>query len=172
MKKRLIIISTIFILIVISVFTLLYFKTDIFKINKDITIAKNRKSYVISEDKNLSNFTNKDDKTLIVFWATWCSYCVDEAEALNEYISSNPYKSIIIVSHDNNKDDLKNYLEENGYNWFVILDSEKTIRENLEPGSTGIPSSYLLDKDGKIINFHKGKLTTNEFASFFNEVEI
>lgn len=172
MKKRLIIISTIFILIVIGIFTLLYFKTDIFKINKDITIAKNRKSYVISEDKNLSNFTNKDDKTLIVFWATWCSHCVDEAEALNEYISSNPYKSIIIVSHDNNKDDLKNYLEENGYNWFVILDSEKTIRENLEPGSTGIPSSYLLDKDGKIINFHKGKLTTNEFASFFNEVEI
>lgn len=172
MKKRLIIISIIFILIVIGVFTILYFKTDIFKRNKDITIAKNRKSYVISEDKNLSNFTNKDDKTLIVFWATWCSYCVDEAEALNEYISSNPYKSIIIVSHDNNKDDLKNYLEENGYNWFVILDSEKTIRENLEPGSTGIPSSYLLDKEGKIINFHKGKLTTNEFASFFNEVEI
>ena len=172
MKKRLIIISTIFILIVIAIFTILYFKTDILKINKDITIAKNRKSYVISEDKNLSNFTNKEDKTLIVFWATWCSYCVDEAQALNEYISFNPYKSIIIVSHDNNKDDLKNYLEENGYNWFVIVDSEKTIRENLEPGSTGIPSSYLLDKDGKIINFHKGKLTTNEFASFFNEVEI
>lgn len=172
MKKRLIIISTIFILIVIGVFTLLYFKTDIFKRNKDITIAKNRKSYVISEDKNLSNFTNKDDKTLVVFWATWCSYCVDEADALNEYISSNPYKSIIIVSHDNNKDDLKNYLEENGYNWFVILDSEKTIRENLEPSSTGIPSSYLLDKDEKIINFHKGKLTTDEFTSFFNEVEI
>ncbi len=172
MKKILIIISTIFILIVIAIFTILYFKTDIFKRNKDITIAKNRKSYVISEDKNLSNFTNKDDKTLVVFWATWCSYCVDEAQALNEYISFNPYKSIIIVSHDNNKDDLKNYLEENGYNWFVILDSEKTIRENLEPGSTGIPSSYLLDKDGKIINFHKGKLTTDEFASFFNEVEI
>ena len=172
MKKRLIIISTIFILMTIVIYTLLYFKTDIFKPNKDITIAKNRKSYVISEDKNLSNFTNKYDKTLIVFWATWCSYCVDEAEALNEYISSNPYKSIIIISHDNNKDDLKNYLEENGYNWFVILDSEKTIRENLETGSTGIPSSYLLDKDGKIINFHKGKLTTNEFASFFNEVEI
>ena len=172
MKKILIIISTIFILIGIGIFTILYFKTDIFKINKDITIAKNRKSYVISEDKNLSNFTNKDDKTLIVFWATWCSYCVDEAEALNEYISSNPYKSIIIISHDNNKDDLKNYLEENRYNWFVILDSEKTIRENLESSSTGIPSSYLLDKDGKIINFHKGKLTTDEFTSFFNEVEI
>lgn len=172
MKKRLIIISIIFILIVIGVFTILYVKTDIFKRNKDITMAKNRKSYVISEDKNLSNFTNKDDKTIIVFWATWCSYCVDEADALNEYISSNPYKSIIIVSHDNNKDDLKNYLEENGYNWFVILDSEKTIRENLEPGSTGIPSSYLLDKDGKIINFHKGKLTTDEFKSFSNEVEI
>lgn len=172
MKKRLIIIFCIIILIVIGLFTIIYFNSDIFKKNKDITIAKNRKSYVISEDRILSNFTNKEDKTLIIFWATWCSYCVDEAEALNEYISSNPYKSIIVVSHDDNKDELKNYLEEKGYNWFVIFDPEKTIREALEPGSTGIPSSYLLDKDGKIINFHKGKLTTNEFTSFFNGVEI
>ena len=91
---------------------------------------------------------------------------------MNEYIKSNPYKSIIIVSHDDTKDDVKKYLEENGYNWFVILDSEKTIRESIDPGSKGIPSSYLLDKEGKIINFHKGKLTTEQFGSFFNGVNI
>ena len=54
----------------------------------------------------------------------------------------------------------------------VILDPEKTIRENIDPGSNGIPSSYLLDKEGKIINFHKGKLTKDQFISFFNGVEI
>ena len=29
-----------------------------------------------------------------------------------------------------------------------------------------------LSKDGKIINFHKGKLTTEQFGSFFNGVNI
>lgn len=174
MKKKLIIIFSIFICIIITlgVLAFIYFKTDLFYTHKDITAAKNRKEFVITEDRNLSNYLNKEDKTLVVFWATWCSYCVDEAESLNEYIVSNPYKSIVIVSHDYNKEDIENYLKEKGYNWFVILDSEKTIRENLEPGSKGIPSSYLLDEDGKITNFHKGKLTTDEFINFFNEVEI
>ena len=174
MKKKFIILICIifFILILLAAFLFIYFKTDIIKQNSNMSIAKSRTSYVITEDKNLYNNLNDKDNTLIIFWATWCHYCVEESNDLNEYIKNNPYKSIIVVSHDDNKDEVKNYLEENGYNWFVILDPEKTIRENIDPGSNGIPSSYLLDKEGKIINFHKGKLTKDQFISFFNGVEI
>lgn len=174
MKKRSIILFYILILILIAIFlfSITHFGFYIFKKNSDLTLAKNRKSYIILEDTNLSNFINNNNKTLVIFWATWCSYCVDESNDLNEYIASNPSNSVVIVSHDNNKDDLKNYLEKNGYNWFVLFDNEKKIRESLDPGSTGIPSSYLLDKNGKIINFHKGKLTTKKFTNFFNEIKL
>ena len=70
---------------------------------------------------------------------------------MNEYIKSNPYKSIIIVSHDDTKDDVKKYLEENGYNWFVILDSEKTIRESIDPGSKGIDLIKKMNFSRKIL---------------------
>lgn len=174
MKKKFILLICIifFILMLLAAFLFIYFKTDIIRQNSNLSIGKFRKSYVITEDKNLYNHLNDKENTLVIFWATWCSYCLDESNDLNEYIKENPYKSIIVVSHDDNKDDVKNYLEENGYNWFVILDSEKTIRENIDPGSKGIPSSYLLDKEGKIINFHKGKLTKDQFISFFNGVKI
>ena len=174
MKKKIVILISIFLFIILllSAFFVIYFKTDFIVKNKDLTTAKLRKNYVITDDKNLSQYLNKNENTLVIFWATWCNYCVEESEDLNEYIKSNPYKSIIIVSHDDTKDDVKKYLEENGYNWFVILDSEKTIRESIDPGSKGIPSSYLLDKKRKIINFHKGKLTTEQFGSFFNGVNI
>ena len=173
MKKKIIIIAiSSFIVIAIVIFVFLYLKTDLLKLKKDITTQKQRKVFQISEDTNLSNYINQEDKTLVIFWATWCEYCLQESEALNEYINQNPYKSIIVVSHDENKDDINNYLQEKRYNWFVIFDPQKTIRESLDPGSKGIPSSYLLDKDGNITNFHKGKLSLEDFQNFFNGVEI
>lgn len=171
-KNIVIFISIIFIVLIVLTLVFIYFKTDLIKKNIDLTTAKSRKNYIITDDKNLSNYINKDEKTLVIFWATWCSYCLEESNELNEYIKSNPYKSIIVVSHDDNKDDVVNYLEENGYNWFVILDPEKTIRENIDPGSSGIPSSYLLNSDMNILNFHKGKLSIDQFVSFYNELEI
>ena len=171
-KNIVIFISIIFIVLIVLTLLFIYFKTDLIKKNIDLTTAKSRKNYIITDDKNLSNYINKDEKTLVIFWATWCSYCLEESNELNEYIKSNPYKSIIVVSHDDNKDDVVNYLEENGYNWFVILDPEKTIRENIDPGSSGIPSSYLLNSDMNILNFHKGKLSIEQFVSFYNELEI
>lgn len=173
MKKKTIIFTILSIIIItIVLLAFLFFKTDLLKINKDISMKKYRKHYIVSDDITLSNYINKEDKTLVIFWATWCDYCLQESEALNEYINQNPYKSIIIVSHDDNKDDITNYLKENGYNWFIIFDPQKTIRETLDPGSKGIPSSYLLDKNGITVNFHKGKLSFEQFQTFFNGIEI
>lgn len=173
MKKKTIIFAILsIILTTIALLTFIFFKTDLLKKNKNITMKKYRKQYIVSDDITLSNYINKEDKTLVIFWATWCDYCLQESEALNEYINQNPYKSIIIVSHDDNKDEITNYLNEKGYNWFVIFDPQKTIRENLDPDSKGIPSSYLLDNSRNITNFHKGKLSLEQFQSFFNGVEI
>lgn len=153
---------------------IIYEKTNIFNnfiTKNDLTKQKYRKSYTISTNLDINSIA-KDDKTLVVFWATWCGYCIEESEDLNKYINSNPYKSVIVVSHDTDRSELENYLNEKGYNWFVVFDPEKKVRENLEPGSKGIPSSYLLNKNKEIINFHKGRLTTDQLTSFFNEVEI
>ena len=174
MKKNIIIIVSIIVILILSllaVFGILYFKTDIFK-TKDLTKTKYRKSFVISDNRNLKSYITDNENALVVFWATWCSHCVEEAEELNKFITSNPQKKVIIVSHDYTKEDLEKYLNEKGYNWFVIIDTDKTIREDLDPGSKGIPSSYLVNKDKNILNFHKGKLTLEQFNSFSNGIEI
>ncbi|MEG1363538.1 MAG: TlpA disulfide reductase family protein [Clostridia bacterium] len=136
----------------------------------DYVYLEDRKSYIIKEadntflDKYLSN-----KKTMVVFTASWCKYCVEEQEELNTFIKENKDKKIIIVSHDKNYEDLEKYLKDNNFNWFVILDKDKTIREHIDPGSSGIPSTYLLDKKKSIISMHKGTLTKDEFNTFFNE---
>lgn len=161
--------------IIFLIIFILYEKTNIFTtiLNKsyDLTKQKYRKKYIISENLDITSYI-KDEKTLLIFWATWCPYCVNESDALNEYIKSNPNNSIIIVSHDTEIEELKKYLDENNYNWFVIIDKDKTIRESIDPGSKGIPSSYLINNQKNILNFHKGGLSLEQFNSFFNEVKI
>ena len=173
MKKKLFIILSI-VIGVLVIFTLVYFLVlkPYFESKKDLTYGKYRESFVISENRNLESFVNDDTNAVVVFWATWCSHCVEEAEDLNNFITSNLGRKIIVVSHDYTKEDLEEYLKEKGYNWFVILDTDKTIREKLDPGSKGIPSSYLVNKDMNILNFHKGKLNLEQFINFSNGVEI
>ena len=173
MKKKLFIILSI-VIGVLVIFTLVYFLVlkPYFESKKDLTYGKYRESFVISENRNLESFVNDDTNAVVVFWATWCSHCVEEAEDLNNFLSSNLGRKIIVVSHDYTKEDLEEYLKEKGYNWFVILDTDKTIREKLDPGSKGIPSSYLVNKDMNILNFHKGKLNLEQFINFSNGVEI
>lgn len=173
MKKKLFIILSI-VIGVLVILTLIYFLVlkPYFESKKDLTYGKYRESFVISENRNLESFVNDDTNAVVVFWATWCSHCVEEAEDLNNFITSNLGRKIIVVSHDYTKEDLEEYLKEKGYNWFVILDTDKTIREKLDPGSKGIPSSYLVNKDMNILNFHKGKLNLEQFINFSNGVEI
>lgn len=117
----------------------------------------------------LKKYINKYGNTLVVFWSSLCSHCENEAEALNNFIISNKEsQNIIVVSHDKDYSQLENYLREHNYNWNIILDSEKTIREHIDPGKTGIPASYLLDKNGNIINYYKGEMTLNNFNRFVN----
>lgn len=140
---------------------------------KSIEDTNDTYSISIADDKFLKNYINKNGNTLVVFWSTLCSHCLNEAEDLNKYIESSKDKqTIIIVSHDTEYSKLEDYLKEHNYNWNVILDSNKTIRNQIDPGKSGIPASYLLDKNENIINFYKGELNFNNFNKFVNQESL
>lgn len=178
MKKKTVIFIIILSVFLISLFGIggLFIYNNYFKIDPNGYVRFNqRETYIIKQfdETYLSKYLNKKEKTLIVFFSTRCGYCVDEANDLNNFLMQNPKIQTIIVSHDAHEASLQYYLEENKYKWFTILDSEKKIREYLEPGSSGIPCVYLLDKDGKIINQYEGPLTCDQFKSFYegNKIE-
>lgn len=178
MNKKAIIFIIILSMFILSLFGIcgFFIYDNYFKIDPNGYIRFNqRDTYIIKkfDETYLSKYLNKKENTLIVFFSTRCGYCVDEAKDLNDFIIQNPKIPIIIVSHDSHEEPLKYYLEENKYKWFTILDSDKKIREFLEPGSSGIPCAYLLDKTGKIINQYEGPLTLEQFSSFYkgNKIE-
>ena len=165
---------TIVILLIVAVPIVIYcINEDILK-KSDYVYFKDRPSYIIKnvDQFHLDNYYGNSN-TLVVFAASWCKYCVEEQNELNNFIKNNPDKKVIVVSHDHTYEELEKWLKDNNLNWFVIFDKDKTIREDLDPGSNGIPNAYLLDKDGKILGFTKGAKKEIEFFQFYNnEIDI
>ncbi|MEG2348633.1 MAG: TlpA disulfide reductase family protein [Clostridia bacterium] len=172
-KKTIIPFAVILFLFIFAILAYLFF-TKLPKSKNNYISTKKRSSYIIqyANENILSNYL-QNKNTLIIFWASWCHYCVEEVDELNNFIISNPNIPVIIVSHDTEEDQLKKFLKDHNLKWFVILDTNKTIRNTIDPEKTGIPSTYVLDSSSKILNYHKGKLSCDEFKSIYelNKIE-
>ncbi len=138
-------------------------------INKYIP-TKKRTSYVIvnNSDILLNNYISKKSNTIIIFWATWCSSCVEESNSINSFITSNPQIPVIVVSHDKNIEKIEEYLKANNFNWFVILDTNRKLRESIDSDTKGIPATYLLNKDQNILSKAITQMTKDDFYNFYN----
>ena len=92
---------------------------------------------------------------LLDFWAVWCGPCV--AEMPNVKKVYNTYKDkgfdIIGISLDNDETRLRDFLKENDIPWRQVFDGQgwdSTVPQQY--GIRGIPSMWLIDKEGKLIS--------------------
>lgn len=172
---RIILLLSIILLITLSTLVYLYVDDRYINHSSYINLDK-RDSYLIQDAQTttLSSLvsTKKNENTLVVFWASWCHYCVEESKDLNQFILDNPNTTIIVVSHDTNKEELESFLSSNQYRWYVIFDSQKTIRESIHPGASGIPSFYLVDRNLALLRSYKGNLTLDNMYRFMQNQEL
>lgn len=96
---------------------------------------------------NLADFKGK--KLYIMFWASWCSHCVNGLDKTNELSKkNNEFKVLTIVSPNFTKEmdneELKKWFDSLDYN--NILDNECTIAK--EYGITAYPTNVYIDSNG------------------------
>lgn len=96
----------------------------------------------------------KGKVVLVNFWATWCPPCKEEMP-----IFENEYKrckgkgfEILAVNMDSSQSALEKFLQKNPYSFTIVKPTEDLERELK---LMGFPTSYLLDKEGRI---HRIKL--------------
>ncbi len=170
--NRIIILTPLVILLIICVFTLIYLlsnkdpnKPPSALLDKDVPIFISKSLYDKNNIFKTEDFKNK--KVLINFFASWCLPCKVE-HPLFFYLSEK-YPSLFILglNHKDNLDDAKKYLLEDGnpYN-FVGIDNDGMIA--LEFGVFGLPETFLINEDGKIIYKYMGPLTREILK---NEIE-
>ncbi len=97
--------------------------------------------------------------TVISFWATWCSPCKKELDAIKDYYAEWQEKynmELVAISVDDARTAAKvpAMVAEKGWEYRVLLDTSREFQQ--AANITSVPYTYLLDAKGNIVFEHIG----------------
>jgi len=85
------------------------------------------------------------------FWATWCIYCVQEMpdlESASKKMAEAGDAVIVTVNQMEDKDTVRKFMEDKKLTLPVLMDYTGEV--NYMYGVSGIPVTYVIDKDGSV----------------------
>lgn len=94
--------------------------------------------------------------TLVELWATWCGPC---AQAMTHHGQlyqrlQNRGLRVLAVSLDEDREALMRFLATREIPYAIAWDTKQRTGERLRPPQ--LPTSYVLDVEGKILGIHRG----------------
>lgn len=96
--------------------------------------------------------------TLLNFWATWCPPCRAEMpsiERLYSQMSGTKFR-IAAVNAGEQRAEVAAFIKNHGYTFPIYLDESNELSSVF--AARGLPSTYLLNKEGKIIAVRVGAM--------------
>jgi len=120
--------------------------------------------------KNIKLSELRGQVVMINFWASWCGPCRKEMPLLEKLYKK--YKSLGFVILGVNVDDkarqAESLLKQIDISFPILFDSDKKISAKYKV--TAMPSSFFIDRDGKLRSEHKGYLPEYELL-YKNEIK-
>ena len=91
---------------------------------------------------------------LLYFWATWCGPCIGNMPIVKKVYDANRDFGfdVISINRDAEESDMSEYLNVCSLPWRQIFDGKEGPLKQLYRVS-GMPSKWLIDKDGNIISY-------------------
>tara|TARA_R100001377_G_scaffold81028_3_gene60297 strand:- start:1360 stop:1866 length:507 start_codon:yes stop_codon:yes gene_type:complete len=111
----------------------------------------------IQADKPAISLEALRGKTVYVdFWASWCAPCLRSMPLINELYGK--YRDqgfeVIAINVDDPLEDGQDFLLDNPLDYLIAADTDNTVLN--EFGVTGMPTSFLIDKEGTVRMVHMG----------------
>jgi len=101
-------------------------------------------------------FVNREFYILNI-WASWCLPCINEHQQLM-LLSQNPSIKLIGLNYKDDSENAKKFIEKLGNPYSIILTDKDGII-SIELGAYGVPETFIINKDKKIIKKIIGPLT-------------
>lgn len=104
--------------------------------------------------------------TVISFWATWCSPCKKELDAIAELYDEwqKEYDmELVAITMDTQRAlaKVKPMVESKGWPFIILSDANQALRNSLN--FQAIPQTFLLDQEGNIVYSHSGYVPGDEY---------
>ena len=105
-----------------------------------------------------------DRLTLVNLWATWCPPCRREMPVLQQGQQDYPAVRFLYANQGENADTVRQYLGAEGLRLErVLLDPHRDLGRAL---GGGLPTTLLVDAEGRVVNSHLGPLSPASLHHF------
>ena len=101
------------------------------------------------EQVTLSNYKGKI--VILNFWTSWCGPCKEEMPYMQSFFEKHPEIAILAVnltSMDLGMDAVKQFVQDAGLTFPILLDKTDVVGQQYN--ILTIPTSYIIDQEGKI----------------------
>ena len=121
------------------------------------TPAPNFSLPILANLNQSQSLNDEKGKVILVdFWAAWCGPCRKSMPLLERLYNNHKDQgfTILAISLDDNAKAARNFASQFQISYPLLLDTEATVADTY--GVVGMPTSYLIDRDGILIWKHQG----------------
>ena len=127
------------------------------------------KEHTLSEYKGKTVFLN--------FWATWCPPCkaeMPDIQKIYESYDKEGEDALVVlgvaspnIGGEGSEEEVKAFLEENGYTYPVVMDTTGEIFSSY--GISSYPTTFMIDRDGNVFGYVSGMLSQDVMESIIKQ---
>ena len=103
----------------------------------------------------------KGQPLLINFFASWCLPCRAEHPLLDKIAKERGIR-VVGIAYKDTPEDARRYLDELG-NPYAMIGTDESGRTGIEFGLTGVPETYVIDREGIVRYRLAGPITPQNF---------
>ena len=102
---------------------------------------------------------------LLNFWATWCKPCTTEMPAMQASFDRFRDQGFVVLAINELEDDAKvrEHIKTYGHTFTVLMDPDNQVANQF--GVYGLPVSVFIDQQGKVQEYIKGGLLTEQLIN-------
>ena len=116
-------------------------------------------SYTDLKGETYTQESHKGKVLIVNYWATWCPTCKKEMPTLSKFYEENRDKveMIAVCNEDIDAQELAHFVKKKKLDFPVVLGKA----DNTTPFGVlkGLPVTYIISEDGKILKEHVGKIS-------------
>lgn len=124
-----------------------------------------------SEGKSVKLSDYKGKVVLLNFWATWCGPCKIEIPWFVDFETQLKDKGFAVLGvalDEEGWDVVKPYIQSKKVNYRVLMGTDQVAQ--LYGGVESLPTSFILDRDGKVARVHIGLVGKGQYLNEINQL--